>query len=54
VIGIKKLDENMKVPGFRIVGEEKLLELSLGQPTDVVGVVWRKVNPLLIAWYRIY
>jgi hypothetical protein len=30
------------------VGEEKLSELSLGQPADVVGVVWRKVNPLRI------
>jgi hypothetical protein len=39
VIGIKTFDQDKKVPGFMRVGEEKLSELSLGQPADVVGVV---------------
>ena len=39
MIEIKKLSEDMKVPGLRRVGEEELSELNLGQLADVIGVV---------------
>jgi hypothetical protein len=39
VIEIKKLGQDMKVPGLRRVGEEKLSELILGQLADVICVV---------------
>jgi len=50
VAEIKKLGQDMKFPGLRRVGEEKLSELSFRQFADVIGVVGRKVYHSLITF----